>query len=218
MSSWNRYGRLLVALGVCFPTLGSAYTVEPSLVSLHPVGGESSAFLHVANKETKPVAVEVEIKEYSRDIDGKAVIGKDAGDDFIVYPAQMILMPGDEVGVQVRWIGEPVLDAERAFTLITHEVPIPSKSTDEPESAANGVRIAVTVLLNYDVRIYVAPPGAKSDVVVDTVAVCPPKEAERAASEMLEVTLANRGTAHRQLKNMSLVFVPLDAAGTPGAQ
>jgi fimbrial chaperone protein len=209
MKSRLRCG-LLLALALWLPLSAPAYTVEPTLLRLGVSGGDSSAFVRLANKAIKPTAVEIVINEFGRDVDGRGVVGEQADDDFIIYPAQMILMPGDEASVQVRWIGATVSNVERAFALTTREVPMPRQ--DQEHSETEGVRINVNVLVNYDVRIYVTPRGAKPKVTVEAVAVRSPSEA---APAQLEVTLANQGTAHHSLRELSLLLMPLDSNGVP---
>lgn len=206
--------QVLLVVGL-LPLSVSAYTVAPNHLTLRPVGGDSSAFLQLENKGVKAAAVELTIDEHHKDIDGQTINGKEAGDDFIIYPAQLVMVPGDEASVQVRWIGEPALDLERAYTLVAREVPIPRKSVEESEHTA-GIHLDVTVLTNYEVRIYVTPPGAKPKLVVESVTERPPPAGHGAAEPgQLEVILANRGTAHQVLSNMTLVLTPLGPAGTP---
>ena len=109
--------------------------MEPSLLRLGVSGGDSSAFLRLSNRAAKPAAIEIVINEFDRDLDGRGVLGREADDDFIVYPAQVILMPGDETSVQVRWIGEAVSNVERAFALTTREVSIPRKDQEPIRSS-----------------------------------------------------------------------------------
>lgn len=202
---------LVLVVSLWLQAQALAYTVEPSVLRLGVSGGDSSAFLRLANRTAKPTAIEIVINEFDRDLDGRGVIGREADDDFIVYPAQVILMPGDETSVQVRWIGEAVSNVERAFALTTREVLIPRKDQEQTqtgEGAGDGVRINVNVLTNYDVRIYVTPRGAKPKVTVEATSV-------RAQSEgnQLALTLANQGTAHHPLRDLSLVLMPLEPGG-----
>jgi fimbrial chaperone protein len=217
MRSWIVYGQLLPAVAFLLPLQVSGYTVTPNLLTLRTTGDESSAFLELENKEMKAAAVEITIQEHHKDIDGKTVGGKEADDDFIIYPSQLVMIPGDEVGVQLRWIGEPALSAERAYTLVTREVPIPRKAAEEPEPST-GIHLDVKILMNYEVRVYVTPPGAKPKVVVESVAERTQPAGSgpgTAESAQLEIILANQGTAHRSLLNMALVLVPLDPTGAP---
>jgi fimbrial chaperone protein len=207
MKRWLRHAALLLAASLWLPAQALAYTVEPSVLTLGGSGGDSSAFLRLSNRAAQPVAIEIAINEFDRDLDGRGVMGRDADEDFIVYPAQVILMPGDETSVQVRWIGEVVSNVERAFALTTREVLIP-RTAQEPSDVSEGARINVNVLTNYDVRIYVTPRGAKPNVTVEATSIRPQPE-----GSVLEVTLANRGTAHHPLRDLSLVLMPVEPGG-----
>lgn len=217
MRSWTLYCQVLLAVAVLMPLRVSAYTVTPSLVVLRPAGDGSSAFLHLENKGMRPTAIEIAIREHHKDLDGQSVEGKEAGDDFIVYPAQLVMVPGDEVAAQVRWAGDPKLSTERVYTIVAREAPIPQKAAEEPERV-EGIRLAVTVLTNYEVRVYVTPPGAKPMVVVESVTerTAPAGDGPGALeSAQLEVILANQGTAHESMATMALVLLPLGPTGSP---
>lgn len=207
MKRWLRRAALLLAATLWLPAQTLAYTVEPSVLKLGGSGGDSSAFLRLSNRAAKPVAIEIAINEFDRDLDGRGIVGREADEDFIVYPAQIILMPGDETSVQVRWIGEGVSNVERAFALTTREVSIPRKE-QEPSDMSEGARLNVSVLTNYDVRIYVTPRGAKPNVTVEATNI-----QTQSAGNVLEITLANRGTAHHPLRDLSLVLMPLEPGG-----
>jgi fimbrial chaperone protein len=156
------------------------------------------------------VSIEVTVQEHRKDLDGHTIPGPDAADDFLIFPAQLVLLPGDEVGVQVRWIGAPTLARERVFTVVTREVALPKLAGAETEPP-DSIRIAVTVQLNYEVRVYVTPPGARPRVVVESVAERAPLPAEpeaAAAPAQLEVILANEGNAHVALSARALVLTP----------
>src|SRR5688500_13175831 len=134
MKRWVRCAALLLAASLWLPAQSFAYTVEPSVLKLGASGQDSSAFLRLSNRAAKPVAIEIAVNEFDRDLDGRGVLGPEADDDFIVYPAQVILMPGDETSVQVRWIGESVSTIERAFALTTREVAIPQKEQQQADA------------------------------------------------------------------------------------
>lgn len=192
----------------------AAYTVEPNLLLLRPAGAESSTFLRLQNKQGRPVAVEITVNEHAKDLDGASLHGKPADDQFLVFPSQLILLPGDEAAVQVRWVGDAALDRERAFTLTTREVAIP---TDAPlPEPTRGLRLSLTLLLNYEVRLYVRPNGARARLVLESVsdARAPP---DVPAGRMLELVLANEGTAQQALGGLKLTLRPADPQGAPVA-
>lgn len=217
MNPWTKPGLVLLVLALLLPMPASAYSLTPSLLMLSPTGSGSSAFLRLANREMLPVAVELTINEHQKDLAGQPVTGPAADNDFLIYPAQLVLMPGDEVAVQVRWISESILPTERVYTLVARQVPIPQAAAQEPE-ATEGIRLNVRVLLNYEARIYVTPPGAKPNVTVESASESPPPPGDgpgAAGSDRIEVTLVNQGTAHKSLRTHSLIIVPLDSAGIP---
>lgn len=125
---------------------------------------------------------------------------------------------GDELAVQVLWIGDAELDTERTYTIVTHQVQIPQKVADLPESGV-GISLDIKVLINYEGRIYVTPLGVKSNLVVESVAQHTPSKSVgedqgSPKSLFIQVILANQRMAHQPMAKMSLVFVPLDLSGS----
>ena len=202
---------LLAVLAV--PLLCHAYTLEPNIVTVRSAGSDTGTFFRLQNRERRPAAVELSIQEHRKDQDGVTVNGPPADESFVIYPQQVVLVPGDEVSVQVRWIGDPALQTERAYTLLTREVAVPP-AFRPPEDTA-GYRVQVTVLINYEARVYVAPPRSRPNVVVESVADWRPDGTDGVAPPQLEVILANQGTAHQDLSELSFVLTPMDASDRP---
>ena len=191
---------------ISLPTF--AYTLTPTTMKLKDSGSESSGFMQLANKGTEPEAIQFTIYEHSKDPDGKAIRGNDASDQFIIYPHQVVMMPGDEVSVQVLWIGDPVLDAEQAFTLLSQQIPIPRKVTVQPDSI-DKLTLEIRILMNYEGRVYITPQGAKANIITTSVN----QVSGTNSPEMIEIIFENQGTGHISVSDKSLVFVPLDSAG-----
>ena len=177
-------------------------------MTMRDSGSESSRFMQLVNKATEPAAIQFNIYEHSKDPDGKAIRGRDASDQFIIYPHQVIMMPGDEVSVQVVWVGESILDIEQAFTLLSRQIPIPREVTVQPDSADKLI-LDIRFLMNYEGRVYITPLGAKADIITTSVN----QVSGTSSPEIIEIIFENQGTAHISMSNMSLVFVPLDSAG-----
>lgn len=210
---------VFLVFALLLPARASAYTFSPEIATLTPAGDKSSVFFQLNNKTMKVAAVEITIDECHKDLAGKTVKVRDADEDFMIYPSQIVMMPGDEAGVQVRWIGNPELAGERAYTITAREVPIPQK--DENESAnAGGVLVKVTVLINYEGRIYVTPKGSEPDIVVESVTERTQDNQTgfgRSAGKLsvLEVICENKGTAHKEMSKMSFLITPVDKEGAP---
>jgi P pilus assembly chaperone PapD len=204
--------RIFLALAAVLPLRVAAYTFKPSIATLRPTGSDSSCFFKLENNEAKTSPIEITINECSKDLDGKTLQGKEAVDDFIIYPAQFVLMPGDEVGVQVRWIGEPSLKTERAYTIVAREAPMPRKADDESENDGKA-RVRINVLINYEGRIYVTPKGSKPDVAIESAVEQPrPAQADGISTNsepaMLELICVNKGTAHKEMETVAFVLTP----------
>jgi len=197
---------LALIIFISLPTF--AYTLTPTTMKLKDSGSESSGFMQLANKGTEPEAIQFTIYEHSKDPDGKAIRGNDASDQFIIYPHQVVMMPGDEVSVQVLWVGESILDAEQAFTLLSQQIPVPRKVTVKPDSI-DKLTLDIRILMNYEGRVYITPLGAKADIITTSVN----QVSGTNSPEMIEIIFENQGTAHASTSNMSLVFIPLDSAG-----
>jgi len=212
MKHWILYCQMLLAFTISLSMPTSAYTISPSIVSLNTTGNQSGTFLRLGNKGKAIAAVELNIYKHSKDIDGKSIKGADANEDFIIHPHQVVMMPGDEVTVQLLWIGEPELDAEQAYTIVTREISLPTKATDEPDlgsEPSTALTMSIKVLINYEGRVYVAPPGAKPKAIIASV-----KEySDSVGQEIIEVFLENQGTAHKPTRWMNFIFIPLDPMG-----
>lgn len=199
-----------------FPPGLAAYSVSPSLLQLRPTGQGASAFLHLANRTAHPVALDIAVHPHGRDLEGRALPlpREEASDDILVYPSQLVLLPGDAASAQIRWIGPPALDRERAYTLVTRQVPIP-RDQAEPEPS-DALRIDVTVLMNYEVRLYVTPPGAAPRMVIESVSAHASAPDDPEAG--LEIMLHNLGAARISLAGKALRITSATVArGGPAA-
>jgi fimbrial chaperone protein len=207
--------RKLFAVMFYLPLKTCAYAVFPSIVTLRTRGDNSSTFIHLESKGLNATAVEITIREHAKDLQGQILGGRAVNQDFIIYPSQVVMVPGDAVSVQLRWIGDSTFKTERVYTLTTREVPLPPAIGEEIEFD-NPMHADATVLMHYEVRVYVAPPDAKSHVVIESLV-------DRSSGSMedndsstegfpqLEILVANRGTAHESLANMTVVLAPTDA-------
>jgi fimbrial chaperone protein len=199
---------LLVSM---FPLLCGGYTLDPPLATLRSAGSQSSTFFRLRNVEARAAAIEISIHEHRKDLDGNGMTREPAENSFIVYPEQLVMIPGDEVSVQVRWIGDAALPAERAYTLVAREVAIPGLDAQRLDDTP-GMRVQVAVLVNYEARLYVTPPGARPRVIVESVAELP---ADADGGPALEVILGNEGNAHQNLEELSFLLLPVDASDRP---
>lgn len=192
---------LAVGMALAFYSLHVwAYSFSPQLMMLTTNGDTSGGLFFLDNKNAKPVAIELSVHEHSKDLNGKGISGNAADQDFIVYPAQLILMPNEQATVQIKWVGTEPMQHERAFSVRSQQVEIPT-----PANQDKGINIGVTVLMNYEARLYVAPPSAKAALVVESVSERRALPQEPSVSgQVLDVILHNAGSRHADLSGLKL--------------
>ncbi|MGA1622411.1 MAG: molecular chaperone [Synechocystis sp.] len=176
------------------------FTLLPMESFFAPVGpGSTQAFQITNNSKDAPLAVEIYITNRSHDLNGKETNHRDGvDDDFLVYPPQMQLQPGQVQTVRVSWLGDGAPQQELAFRLIAQQMP---GSGDTTLDQQDGKTISLTTLIRYAASVYITPPGAKANILVES--------AKAISNNELELILHNQGTAHRILReNVTYTFTP----------
>lgn len=180
----------LIAAGLALPA--QAFKLTPIEMEFAPSGrGATQTFL-IENPGGAPEAIE--LRTFTRDMDaaGEDILVEDL-DNFVVFPAQVILQPGQEQAIRVQWIGDPAPARELAFRLIAEQLPI-----DLGEEQAEGGQMRL--LVRYIASLYVVPDGARADVSLASAG-------PSADGSGLELVFENAGTAHALLSDLVLTIV-----------
>ncbi len=187
-------------------------TLEPylkktsQLISLKYIGNEFSGSKSDA-RTLLPIPVEFSIYPRSIDLDGKVTYDTSkASPEFVIYPAQVILYPGDVQKVQIQWISDKPITKEIVFGLIALQVPVNLEGNNQEFKNTQG---GVTILTRYEGIIVVKPKITRSEVVVDTVYSQP----DSLKKINLVMHLKNIGSGMQLTKNMRLTIAPLDSKG-----
>ncbi len=196
-SRWARAGGLTVA-GLFLTVLlasgpSEAYRVVPLTLELEPSGRGSQGQFRVINDTESPVALQVTIQKRESAADGSDVLSPPEDGQFVLFPPQMVLRPGQSQAVRVQWRGDAAPKGELAFRIITEQLPINLQR--ERQGGAQ-----VTLLLRYEGTLYVSPAGATPNVAVDGAEPTTDDKGE----QRLKVTVSNRGTRHAILGNLKL--------------
>ena len=170
-----------------------AYRVVPLTIELEPSGRGSQGQFRVINDTERPVAIQVTIQRRETAIDGSEVLTPAEEGEFVLFPPQMVLRPGQSQAVRVQWRGNATPAGELAFRVITEQLPINLQR--ERQGGAQ-----VTLLSRYEGTLYVSPAGATPAIAVDSAEpITDDKGAQR-----LSVTVSNTGTRHAILGNLKL--------------
>lgn len=186
---------------IFFNAMAYAYTFTPSVIALSSSGNESSRLFAIGNPEDIIIPIDITIYEFSKDIDGNPVRGKEVVDNFIIYPAQFLLKPKSRQSVQVRWVGDPSPPHELSFSIICRQIPLPEKKKKKKQSGSFAM---INVLMSYECRVYVAPKEAESHIVIDSAK---PRRNDDGSRELI-ITCRNDGNLHGKLIGKKLIVTP----------
>ncbi|NLW30883.1 MAG: molecular chaperone [Fibrobacter sp.] len=201
----------LLLLSGFFSTIYCGFSLNPLITVLEISKGKTSAevLLKFEGDVKRPVAVELKVTEREISIDGEKVIHKENEEisrNFIIYPAQVVLMPGDNQRVQIKWVGNTIPKKEIAYGLIAEEVPVKIGDEDEKREKAE---LRLYLVARYEGIIVLRPSGIKPDLVVKSAV----HKKDEEDNDRLVVNLNNKGTGLQNLKGLFLRVSSLDKNG-----
>ncbi|MBN91999.1 MAG: fimbria/pilus periplasmic chaperone [Nisaea sp.] len=179
-----------------------AYDLKPIVVQLEPSGPGSSQTMVISNTHTVPIAIEVKAFRRKQLPSGDDELTPE-DEDLLIYPPQMVLPPETSQSFQVRWVGEPVVDRELAFRIVTEQLPIKFEKKSAGERTAD-----VTVRYRYEAALYIMPDGAEPDAALTSVS----RVTGEDGSEFLELAIASNGTMRAILDEPSIILSGSDGS------
>lgn len=174
---------------IIFTKSALAFQLSPIVAELSPEGDGSSHSFTLENRKKEKVAAKVQVFLREYDSDGKEI--RKPTNDFLVYPTQLSLEPGEKRNIRLTWIGEKHPTKELAYRLIVQQLPLEFNKLKQPEKGGN-----VNFLINFVASIFVRPPGAFAKAKIERI--------ERLNSHNVKVFLKNHGTAHQVLGEMKI--------------
>ena len=196
-------------LGILWGILGAPalaltpFTMNPMVSQLQPTGSGASQGFVLTNPSEESAAIEVTVAERTMHPDGTETL-VDAEEYFLVYPAQVLLGPGERQTVRVQWLGDPAPPQELAFRLLATELPIDITPTAAPTAPdANAMQVSINTLLQRAGSLYITPAGAAPDLQVLSAT----HQLGSSGEDQLVLTLENQGTAHTLIPEPILELV-----------
>jgi fimbrial chaperone protein len=182
--------QLITALLLCACFISTAHAIRliPLTATMVTDDDGTRRTFRIQNPAEQPAAVQISIFARATQLDGTE-IRTPADQLFTVFPAQMVIMPGETQAVRVEWLSAITTDHEQAFRIIAEQLAI-----DFNESKQQ-TREQIKLLMRYEGMIYIQPKlasAAKIDVL-DSRYIDKPTPA-------LQVTLKNTGDTHLVLK------------------
>ncbi len=188
----------------------AAFEFSPIISKLAPSGPEASTTFNVSNSGDNKIPIQVTIVARDPDETGKEVYAEneDISDMFRIFPAQMVLNPKETRAIRVSYVGTPKLKSELAFRIIAEELPV---DVTDPKKVYKKAVANVSIAIKYVGSLYVTPPGAKSEMLLEAqpvdqeVPVTGGKTAGKGkvttvTEKVLVLTVTNKGSTHEIIR------------------
>lgn len=175
---------LLVACGALLLASMSAPAeatrISPMVIDVEPIGRQSIGRVELSNPGNGEFPVEVQMFRGLITEDGKLELTP-ADEDFLVFPAQIVVPANSQQAFRVQYVGDPELGKSEVYYMQVRQVPVdvtPGQSQ-------------VQVVINFNVLVNVIPDGATPVPAVDSI-----EPVMRGDQAGIEVRVANRGTRY----------------------
>lgn len=170
-----------------------AFKMSPMTQELEISKNRRKAVFTLFNESKKPIAVISEMTKRLIDESGKEK-NPDASDEFMIFPDQLIIKPGEKRAVQVTWLGDRELKVEEAYRFIAEQLPV-----DVDLKNAKNKKSNIKILLKYRAAFYLTPKGAKARLSLE-------KNNVLVNENKVEISILNSGNKHELLRKYNLVF------------
>jgi fimbrial chaperone protein len=164
-----------------------AVRMVPIVAEVTTSGEPAEQSFRVDNPSGSPAAVEITVLKRSTTLDGEEV-RESAVDEFVVFPEQMVLMPGESQLIRIQWLGQEQLTQELAYRVIAEELPVDFAGE---QKQVVGTGPTVHLLMRYEGMLYIQPPLTRAHVELASSRVV-----DHEGEKHLELVLVNSGNMH----------------------
>src|SRR5437764_2764311 len=160
-----------------------AFKISPFNADMAPAGPGARLDYLVENESSDPTAVQIGVVRREQAKDGTETLVQ-ADDQFLIFPAQLILLPKEKRTVRVQWLGPVKPQKELAYRIVAEQLPVDLGKASE---AKNNLRM----LVRYLTALYIVPPGVHPNLARDVVVEGAEPGLDGAGRHTMDVTLAN---------------------------
>ena len=200
--------KIKAVLAILFIIQGglTAFTFAPISQDFSAEGKNSSRLFTITNDSlTERIAVKVSVFTRIMDEWGNETLEPAPG-DFLIYPAQSLLNPGDSRSVRIKWKGGTVGSREKAYRIIAEQLPVDFTEEDLRDDGA-GIRFT----FRYEGSLYVLPPGARPDVKLLSIS----SVSDEDGMSGTQLVFENQGTRHAILGDLTINLESRDESLPP---
>jgi P pilus assembly chaperone PapD len=122
----------------------AGFTIDPQNLIFKVSRGERMGWIELTHTGGPPIAVELTAHKRILNLDGE-LMGDSLQkvDDFMIYPAQVLLYPGGKAKAQVVLRGKQSITADKAYILFAKEVPFDFPSEEWRGKASTDISMTV---------------------------------------------------------------------------
>lgn len=201
---------LSIAIGVAalltLPTSTFAYKAfldDPTIV---PLSSGSQRRLTIKNDEAKTIAIEISMLTREISENGEETNKPVPKEWFTIYPAQLIVEPGEEETIRIAWTNAVKVDRETAFRVNMKQIKI-NEGQDGPDVINDSIA-KVEFLTNYLDALYIKPKGTSPKLVFND-----PTVVKKGNNRFLRLKFENQGSARLWMPDLSLKIQALRPDG-----
>jgi len=168
----------------------ASFSVSPLNFKLNVKRGEYTGWVEVIHTGgSRPAAVELLMQNRILDLDGEVKDTVIPNREFVIYPSQILLYPGQTAKAQIIYRGKKI-DSDMVYFLHARELPMP-EGPENPDE----IKAGVSVVINYNVLVVMetGKPGSLAFV-----------SSKSLDSGKVELVMENRGSGRFSLENINL--------------
>jgi len=181
--------RLFIVFILCYASFSVfSFQVQPMVSEVQPLGSQSQQTIRIVNTSTSPLTVDISAYDLLITEHGDESL-RENDEDFLIIPMTTIIPAGKSQSVIVRYIGEPMLLASKAYRLMINQVNV---ALQDKSTSGVGMSLSFRTLLN------VVPKDAEAKLII--------KNKTQAAKDEWKVLLENTGNKYIRLSQATWVF------------
>ena len=172
--------------------------MSPIELYFTPEGVESTQSIKLENPTKEPIAVKIEAFKRSHELDGKE--NRTPTKDFLIYPIQTILKPGETKSARITWLGKSngkkrstKITKEEAYRLNVTQLPVDVRSE---KKKVQKPKTGIKMVYQYVASLYVRKRSFKPKLEVDGVV--------KNSDGQVELIFHNTGSMHTLIKRYDI--------------
>lgn len=190
---------LVTAVCLVVPSVVDAHEVQPMIATVAPSGSNANYRLMIRNTDAMPITLEINPYRVTITDEGTAVrTPEDA--DVILFPPQIIVQPGGEQAIQIRYVGDPSVTEGRLYAVVVSQLPVDFTTLNNSDNTQTQVKIG----FDFVSHMVVQPPSAKANLVIGPTV--------RQANNDLAFDVSNTGDGVALLRTAEWTLVPQSGA------